>query len=182
MMNELKICVVSVAAVMLLASCQSKEPPAQPAAATAKTTQVKPAEPVKAQEKPFDAAQALPAPPKLRNPFSNYLLNLKAQGAKQSTDRIKGPLECCEPGAFRLIAVVSAPDNTFALVLAPDGKRYFVHAGDMMGMKEGKVVRLDPRSITVRENVYDELGKLVTHDDIVIRLPGENELRPKVGQ
>ncbi|MBI5887240.1 MAG: pilus assembly protein PilP [Deltaproteobacteria bacterium] len=176
MMNTLKICAVSAFAVMLLASCQSKEPPAQGVVTPPKKAQVTPPPPPDVQGKPDEAAQAKPEAPKRRNPFSNYMLNVKAQAAEKGK-RIKGPLECCELNVFRLIAVVNARDSSFGLVLTPDGKRYFVHVGDMMGTRDGKVIKLESRSLTVREYIYDEFGKLTGHSDTPVRLPEDSGLK-----
>lgn len=171
----LKILAVSAVAVMFLASCQSKEPPAQGVVTPPKKEQAAPPPPSE-QGKSDEAAQAKPEAPKRRNPFSNYMLNVKAQAAEKGK-RIKGPLECCELNVFRLIAVVSAKDSSFGLVLTPDGKRYFVHVGDMMGTRDGKVIKLESRSLTVRENIYDEFGKLTGHNDTPVRLPEDSGLR-----
>lgn len=176
MMNKLKILAVSAVAVTLLASCQSKEPPAQNVVTPPKKAQVAPPPLPGEQVKTDEAAQAKPEAPKRRNPFSNYMLNVKAEVAEKGK-RIKGPLECCELNVFRLIAVVNAKDNAFGLVLTPDGKRYFVHVGDMMGTRDGKVIKLESRSLTVREYVYDEFGKLTGHNDIPVRLPDDSGLR-----
>lgn len=178
MMNKLKICVISAVAVMFLASCQTKEPPAQTAVTPPKNVKAETPVPLIAPGKTGEAAQAKSEAPKRRNPFSNYMLSAKSKTADKG-ERIKGPLECCELNVFKLIAVVNAKDNSFGLVLTPDGKRYFVHVGDIMGTKEGKVISLNSRSLTVRENIFDEFGKLYGHNDIPVKLPDDNVLKPK---
>jgi type IV pilus assembly protein PilP len=105
---------------------------------------------------------------KQRNPFQSYILLAKIEGAK----KVKGPLECCELSMFKLQAVVLGQENAFALVLAPDGKRYIVRRGDIIGAMGGRIIRIEPKSIIVREvNVQD--GKAVSSNDTELRLPAD---------
>jgi Tfp pilus assembly protein PilP len=105
---------------------------------------------------------------KQRNPFQSYILLMRAEGSKKA----RGPLECCELSLFRLQAVVVGQDNAFALVQAPDGKRYIVRRGDVIGAMGGRIIRVGPKSIIVREvNMQD--GKVTSSNDTELKLPGE---------
>lgn len=104
-----------------------------------------------------------------RNPFQSYIVLMRAtEGAR----KVKGPLECCELGLFKLQAAVESPDNAFALVQAPDGKRYIVRRGDVMGLMGGKVIVIRSKSITVRE-VNKQDGKVISTADTELKLPSE---------
>jgi len=105
---------------------------------------------------------------KQRNPFQSYVLLMKADGAK----KVKGPLECCELGLFKLQAVVIGQENAFALVLSPDGKRYIVRRGDVIGAMGGRIIRIEPKSIIVRE-VNTQDGKVISSNDTELRLPAD---------
>ncbi len=105
---------------------------------------------------------------KQRNPFQSYILLMRAEGSK----KVKGPLECCELGLFKLQAVVIGQDGSFALVLAPDGKRYIVRRGDVIGAMGGRIIRIEPKSIIVRE-VNTQDGKVISSNDTELRLPAE---------
>ena len=106
---------------------------------------------------------------RLRNPFQSHLVVMRGvEGAK----KIKGPLECCELSAFKLVAVVVGvgEDSGFALIQAPDGKRYVIRRGDVLGTREGKVVKLTPRSVVVRETIRDEDGKVKSSEEMELGL------------
>ena len=107
-----------------------------------------------------------------RNPFLDYLVIAKAKSAEQSK-RVKGPLECCELGVFKVIAIVISPERSFALVQATDNKRYIVRKGDVLGYRDGRVIKIERRSITVREPIRDESGKVVSSTDTDLMLPAE---------
>ena len=105
-----------------------------------------------------------------RNPFQSHIILMK--GAETTAKKVvKGPLECCELSLFRLVAVVSSAENSFALVLAPDSKRYVIRRGDKIGTNDGKVVRIGNNTVTVREPNRDEKGNILSTTDIEMMLP-----------
>ncbi len=104
-----------------------------------------------------------------RNPFLSYMVVMKeSEGSK----RARGPLECCELSLFKLQAVVVGPQNSFALVQAPDGKRYIVRKGDVIGAMGGKITSIGDKSLIVREVVKQD-GKVVASNDTELKLPAE---------
>lgn len=107
-----------------------------------------------------------------RNPFQSHIILMK--GAESAVKKaVKGPLECCELSLFRLMAVVSSAENSFALVLSPDSKRYVVRRGDKIGSNEGKVVKIGDNRVIVREPNKDEKGNILSTTDIEMMLPTE---------
>ncbi len=102
-----------------------------------------------------------------RNPFMSYIVKKKAR----EVERVKGPLECCELSLFKLIAVLSGGTEPLALVQAPDDKRYIVRRGDIIGTKEGRIVKIGERSILVREVERDLDGNIIATNDVEIKLP-----------
>lgn len=150
---------------MFAASCKKAEEPQQPAIKkSAAKPEAAPAEPVDRAAEPESTADA-----RVRNPFQSHLVVMKGV---ESPKKIKGPLECCELSTFRLIAVVAGvtEDEGFGLVQGPDGKRYVIRRGDVLGTREGKVVRVTPRSLIVREVSRNEDGKIVSSEDVELRL------------
>jgi len=107
---------------------------------------------------------------KLRNPFQSHIVLMKA--APGTAHKVRGPLECCEISAFKVMAaVVGVTDSEgFALVQAPDGKRYVVRRGDVMGVNEGRVSKISAKGIVIREHMKDEDGKIKSTEDIELRL------------
>lgn len=105
---------------------------------------------------------------KRRNPFQSHIIVMK--GVENGSQKPKGPLECCELNMFKLVAVVVS-HNSYALIQAPDGKRYIVRHGDILGAREGKLVKIGDRGITVREFIRDEDGKVSSSADVELMLP-----------
>lgn len=158
----------AIIALALLVSCNKAEEPQQ--------LQVKkPARAVKQSTLPESAdltagVSGSSESAKYRNPFQSHILLMKAvPGAPQ---KIKGPLECCELAVFRVLAsVVGVTDSEgFALIQAPDGKRYVVRRGDVMGAREGKVIKIHSKGMVVREHTRDEDGKIKSTEDVELRL------------
>lgn len=114
----------------------------------------------------------LTAASKDRNPFVSHIMLLRDT---RTAKKIKGPLECCDVGQFKLMAVVVAPEKSTALLLAPDGKRYIVRTGDLLGSREGRIIRIASRSLTVRERTLDEAGKVIATSDVELALPAREE-------
>jgi len=97
-----------------------------------------------------------------RNPFLSYII---VRRGKEKTTRIKGPLECCSLNLFRVIAVVLSGDSSYALVNAPNGKRYIVRRGDLMGQMGGRIIKIDSNGLKVREYERDEDGRVIAFKD-----------------
>lgn len=154
----------------LLISCGSKEEET-----VVQVKRPKPAAaPVAGQaEQQVELHELTPAS-KERNPFVSHIMLLR--GAR-TAKKIKGPLECCDVDQFKLLAVAVAPTNSSALLQAPDGKRYIVRSGDVLGSREGRIVRIKPGSLTVREHMLDEAGKVVSTADVELALPVREEDR-----
>src|SRR3972149_5736077 len=107
---------------------------------------------------------------KFRNPFQSHIILMKAvPGASQ---KVKGPLECCEISSFKVLAaVVGVSDSEgFALIQAPDGKRYVVRRGDVLGARDGKVIKIHSKGMLIREHTRDEDGKIKSTEDIELKL------------
>lgn len=107
---------------------------------------------------------------KLRNPFQSHIMVMKA--APEMSKKIRGPLECCEVGMFRIMAAVVGVTDAegFALIQAPDNKRYVVRRGDILGARDGHVIKIHSKGIVVREHTRDEDGKIKSTEDIELRL------------
>jgi len=107
-----------------------------------------------------------------RNPFLSYII---VRRGRQKAERIKGPLECCSLELFRVMAVVLSGDRSFALVNAPDGKRYIVRRGDLMGQNGGKIIKIDTSGLKVREYERDDNGRVMSFKDRPLRILTKEE-------
>jgi Tfp pilus assembly protein PilP len=69
------------------------------------------------------------------------------------------------------MAAVVSKDKSYALILAPDTKRYIVKKGDAIGTREGKITKIDISGITVREVERDARGEILSTPETELRLP-----------
>jgi Tfp pilus assembly protein PilP len=106
----------------------------------------------------------------LRNPFQSYITQ-----EVTTDDRVLGPLECCELGLFRLMAVISGIDNSRALIMAPDGQKYITKKGDIMGLRGGKITKIYKNKIVVEEKHKDPSGKKMLKELVEIKLPSDEK-------
>lgn len=107
---------------------------------------------------------------RLRNPFQSHIMVMK--GSPELSTKIRGPLECCEVSMFRIMAAVVGVSDAegFALIQAPDNKRYVIRRGDVLGARDGRVIRIHSKGIVVREHTRDEDGRIKSTEDIELRL------------
>ncbi|MBI5642956.1 MAG: pilus assembly protein PilP [Deltaproteobacteria bacterium] len=169
MSKFLKIGVLLLAAPLFLASCGKEEP--QESQPIKKAPAAAPAPPAAGQVDTAAAPDAS-AVGVHRNPFQSHILLMKGV---EAVKKIKGPLECCELSTFKLSAVVIGGEHSFGLVQATDGKRYVVRKGDLIGTREGKIVKIYTGGITVREYSRDQEGKVINTEDTDLRLPSEKK-------
>ena len=156
---------------LAVAACSRKEEPVQPpvkkASAPVAAGAAEPADVNKEAEVKAEEVSA-----KYRNPFQSHIMLLRGT---EVLKKIKGPLECCDFDQFKIVAVVTGQDSGFALVEGPGMKRYVVKRGDAMGPRDGKVVNVTNSGLVVREYVKDEDGKIVSSQDIEVRLPEKKD-------
>ncbi len=107
-----------------------------------------------------------------RNPFLSYIIVRKG---REKAKRIKGPLECCALELFRVTAVVLSGESSYALINAPDGKRYIVRRGDLIGQNSGRIVKIDSGGLKVREYQRDDDGRVVSFKDRSLKILTKEE-------
>ncbi|MBE9529512.1 MAG: pilus assembly protein PilP [Proteobacteria bacterium] len=167
-----KILIVLLVLPMFLVSCGSKAPEEEwkPKRAKVKVApKVNLAKEKKAKIKSMEREMMAKGPE--NNPFLSHIIVRKGV---ETEEELRGPLECCAISLFRLLAVVVGSESSYALLQAPDSKRYIVRKGDMVGTRGGKVIRIDNMGLTVRENSYNSSGKVVSSSDTALMLPISN--------
>ncbi len=159
----------AIIALTLLVSCNKAEEPQQPPVKKAAKA-AKQAASTEAVEMTAGISGSVDGAQLMRNPFQSHIILAKA--APGSTNKVKGPLECCEVSMFKVLAaVVGVTDSEgFALIQAPDGKRYVVRRGDIMGAREGRVTKINDKGLVIRELSRDEDGKVKSTEDIELKL------------
>ncbi len=102
-----------------------------------------------------------------RNPFRSYLATI----VEEDEGRVRTPLECCNLQTFRIIAIISGIEDARVLVVSPDGKRYEVRRGDLIGAREGRVYAITSKGLLVDELLKDEKSGKMVRTRVELRLP-----------
>ncbi len=168
-MNSWPKILIALLVPMFLVSCGSKAPEEEWKPVRAKVAvkpQVDPDAAEKAKIKDMEKEMMATGPE--NNPFLSHIMVRK--GVEKEED-LKGPLECCAISLFRLLAVVVGSDSSYALLQAPDSKRYIIRKGDLIGTRGGKVIRIDSTGLTIRENRYNNTGKVISSSNTALMLP-----------
>jgi len=79
------------------------------------------------------------------------------------------PLRRFAVGEFRLIGIVRTADKKIAIVKTPEGKRYTLRRGTLLGANGGRVVKILSDSVVVVEKIKDFSGTVHT-ERIVLAL------------
>lgn len=110
---------------------------------------------------------------KRRDPFAKP--DLMARRRKNGA--LMSELEQIPVQDFKMVGVVTGPNRLKAMILAPNGKTYFVSEHDRIGVNKGVIKKITPDAIIVREKILNLLGK---EEDILteIALPPDS---PKGG-
>lgn len=151
---------------LAVAACSKKDEPARPPVRKAQPAKAAAKAPAEVKKEVKVVVEELSA--KYRNPFQSHIILMRGE---ESIKKIRGPLECCDFDQFKVVAVVTGKDSGFALVEGPDQKRYVVKRGDAMGPRDGKVVDVTIDGLVVREYKRDDTGKIVSSQDIEVKLP-----------
>lgn len=152
------------AVAVLLSSCGEESAPPPPL----KKASVKPAAAAPGADKTAGIS-ATAADTKLRNPFLSFII---VRQDSEGTDKkaIRGPLQCCELMLFKIQALMTSGKKPKALILAPDGKRYMVGLGDIIGAQDGKIIKIDEYGMMVREYTKDSDGKIILINDVAVKM------------
>ncbi len=60
---------------------------------------------------------------------------------------------------FKLLGVITGPKKLKAMLLAPDGKTYFVKVLDKIGVREGRIQKILEDRLIIKEKIINLLGK-----------------------
>lgn len=87
-----------------------------------------------------------------RDPFASLLIVTdQPEGPLPSENAQETILQQYDLKQFRLIGLVLGELGHHAIVLAPDGKRYMISKGTLIGIYDGTVSEIHPNSILVKE-------------------------------
>ena len=92
---------------------------------------------------------------KLRSPFRPYNSgkNKKTKGYLPDQNRIKEPLETYPIDALKMVGILKKGDDSWGLVVAPDGNIHTVKKGQHMGQNYGKIIGVYDGEIELLETI-----------------------------
>ncbi len=65
---------------------------------------------------------------------------------------------------FKVTGIITGPIRMRAMVVAPDGKTHYVAEKMKMGLRDGIVIKITTKSVSVREKVMNPLGEVELFD------------------
>ncbi|MBF0557900.1 MAG: pilus assembly protein PilP [Nitrospirae bacterium] len=99
-----------------------------------------------------------------RDPFASLLVQVETEKRKGAP-----PLESYDVTSFKLTAILWNKSGFYALFLSPDGKNFTLREGTIIGLHSGKVYKIAPDSVIIREFLKDYRG-IVRPQDSVFKL------------
>lgn len=101
---------------------------------------------------------------RLRDPFKRPM-------TASATTVAKTPLESFQVSEFKMVAVLTGPHQTRAIVVDPLGNSFFVGLNTKMGTHDGKVIQISGERIRVREKIANVLGQMESFDTDLLLAP-----------
>lgn len=99
----------------------------------------------------------------LRDPFRSFILEQRAvEGEKAKKPRTY--LETVDLSQLELIAVVVAPEDSWAMVRDAKGIGYVVKTGTPIGLDGGRVHQIRPGEVIIRSSHRDARGRIVERE------------------
>jgi len=102
-----------------------------------------------------------------RDPFLSIIESAKKERDTEKRKKGLRPSEAFDVSEIKIIAIASDRKNSYAMVLFPDNKYYTVKEGMTLGAYGGKVVKITPESIVVRELIKNYKGETLPKDTIL---------------
>jgi len=157
---------------MVLFACKEKPKPVpqKPQAQKVQPGEVqkKPEEAVKAAEEKRAVSEAYTYEPKgRRDPFLSIIEASKREKEVEKKKKGLKPSEAYDVGDIRVIAIAKDKNRYYAMIQLPDKKYFTIREGMTLGLYSGKVVRIRPNSVVVREMIKDYKGELQPRDTIL---------------
>ena len=109
----------------------------------------------------------------MRDPFRSLIQKVDLSESKD-IGRQRGPLESYNVSQLNLIAIVSAGDKAYALVVLPDGKSYTVHEGMNIGLHDGIVKEIRSDQVVVEVETKDHKGNKKL-EEVFLKLRQEDD-------
>jgi type IV pilus assembly protein PilP len=176
--NKLIVLAVSVVFLFLVSGCGGGTPP--PAAPKPKTpvAETKKAQPVQVAQKVEKKEEAKKEEPEFSynpvgkgDPFKPFI---QLTPEKIPKGAFLTPLQKYDISQLRLVAIITLPEGSVALVEDQQGKGYVVRRGTAIGRHDGKVKAIHKDRVLIEEAYSDVLGQAKVNEiSLFLHLPEE---------
>ena len=162
--SKIILLAISMVFLFLVSSCGggTAPPPAAPKAKTpvAESKRVQPSQAAEKVEKKEVAKQAEPEfsynPAGKPDPFAPFI---QLTPEKVQKTAFLTPLQKYDISQLRLVAIITLPEGSVALVEDQQGKGYFLKRGTAIGRHDGKVKAIHKDRVIIEEAYSDVLGQ-----------------------
>jgi len=96
------------------------------------------------------------------DPFKPFIQLISARGGSKTAPLT--PLQKYDISQLKLVAIISSPDGSIALVEDVAGKGYFLKKGTWIGKNDGKVTKILKDKVIVEEVYQDIFGQTKTNE------------------
>jgi len=147
------------------AGCKKDQPPQKrPQAQKVRPAPPPQPEPVQEEVKKVVREEYEYNPRGRRDPFLSLLATAEAKPARKKG---ASPVESYDINELRLLAIAWDKDRPYALIRLPDNKTYTIVEGTAVGLRGGKVARITPDAVLIREYIEDYRGDIKPRDTIL---------------
>jgi type IV pilus assembly protein PilP len=123
--------------------------------------------PQKSEEKKVETEAYSYSPQGRRDPFLSIIEASKKERESEKKKKSLKPSEMYDIAEIKVIAIARDKNRSYAMVQLPDKKYFTVKEGMTLGLYNGKVIRIDARSVVVREYLKDYKGETQPKDTIL---------------
>lgn len=156
---------------LMTGSCKNAPPTSAgkgPAAQKAQKTGKADAGVPKAEEKKGASETYQYEPRGRRDPFLSIIeMSKKEREADKKKKGVK-PAELFDAREIKVTAIAKDKDRYYAMVELPDKKFFTVKEGMTIGIYGGKVIKIDPARVVIRELIKNYKGELQPKDTVLL--------------
>jgi len=158
--------ILSIAFLFLMGGCGEGTSPSSIPSGTKPPSTVKKEEPVRVAEKKEpekkEETEYSYNPVGKPDPFRPFTQLIPAKGGSQTAPLT--PLQKYDISQLKLVAIISSPGGSIALVEDVAGKGYFLKKGTWVGKNDGKVTKILKDKVVVEEVYQDIFGQTKTNE------------------
>ena len=122
---------------------------------------------VNPEDKTIEPETYLYDPKGRRDPFFSIIETSKKEREIDKKKRGVKPSEAYEVNEIKVLAIASEGRKYFAMIQLPDNKYFTIREGMTLGLYGGKVVKIDPEGVVVRESLKNYRGETQPKDTIL---------------